>query len=71
MTHLRGTWELSEQGEAFLEESISESPNPFVERLLAMPDVANDTDFDRSVATRNAKHMARTGASHIDPFQSD
>ena len=43
----RGTWELSERGMAHLEKSISESPDPFVEHLLAMPDVGNDADFDR------------------------
>ena len=44
----RGTWELSKKGVAYLEESNSESPDAFVEHLLAMPDVGNDADFDRS-----------------------
>ena len=43
----RGTWELSERAMAHLEKSVSESPDPFVEHLLAMPDVGNDADFDR------------------------
>ena len=43
----RSTWELSERGIAHLEKSVSESPDPFVEHLLAMPDVGNDADFDR------------------------
>ena len=43
----RGTWELSEKGSEFVSGSRSKSPNPFVEHLLAIPDVGDDADFQR------------------------
>ena len=44
---LRGTWELSELGVELVEMSKSGSPEPFVEHLLAMPEVGEDADFER------------------------
>ncbi len=52
----RGTWELSETGMKHVERSISQSPEPFVEHLLAMPEVGDAADFDR----------ARTGPRRIE-----
>ena len=43
---LRGTWELSELGVELVEMSKSGSPEPFVEHLLAMPEVGEDADFE-------------------------
>lgn len=52
----RGTWELSERGIEHVERSISKSPEPFIEHLLAMPEVGDDADFDRD----------RSGARRIE-----
>ena len=38
----RGTWELSEMGMERVARSISKSPEPFVEHLLAIPEVGDD-----------------------------
>ena len=44
----RGTWTLSNQGRAHVEISVpSKSPDPFVEHLLAIPDVGEAADFER------------------------
>ena len=44
----RGTWTLSNKGREHVERSVpAKSSDPFVEHLLAIPDVGNDTDFDR------------------------
>ena len=44
----RGTWTLSEKGIEHVERSLSAgSSDPFVEHLLAIPDVGDDADFDR------------------------
>lgn len=42
----RGTWELSGRGKQHVEKSISKSSEPFIERLLAMPEAGDDADFD-------------------------
>ena len=52
----RGIWELSESGMKHVEEAISKSPESFIDHLLAMPEVGDDTDFDR----------ARTGPRRIE-----
>ncbi len=38
---------MSERGMAHVEWSMSKSPDPFIEHLLAMPEVGDDVDFDR------------------------
>lgn len=43
----RGTWELSERGMEHVTQSVAASPESFVEHLLAIPDVGDDTDFER------------------------
>ena len=43
----RGTRGLLERGTELFAGSRSKSPNPFVEHLLAIPDVGVDTDFER------------------------
>ena len=44
----RGTWTLSNKGREHVERSVpANSSDPFVEHLLAIPDVGDDTDFDR------------------------
>lgn len=44
---VRPSREMSERGMAHVEWSMSKSPHPFIEHLLAMPDVGDDVDFDR------------------------
>ena len=47
----RGTWQLSEMGIEHVADSISASTSdPFVEHLLAIPDVGDDADFDRDAS---------------------
>lgn len=46
----RGTWELSEQGTEMVAGARSKSPEPFVEHLLAIPDVGDDADFERETS---------------------
>lgn len=43
----KGHWELSEKGMREVRGSLSEEPANFIEHLLAMPDVGEDSDFDR------------------------
>ncbi len=44
----RGTWTLSDEGIRHVESSRpAQSSDPFVEHLLAIPDVGDDADFDR------------------------
>lgn len=44
----RGTGTLSDKGREHVGRSVpANSSDPFVEHLLAIPDVGNDTDFDR------------------------
>lgn len=43
----RGTWDLSEQGSEWVAGTRSKPPDPFVEHLLAIPDVGDDADFER------------------------
>ena len=44
----RGTWTLSNKGLEHVASSVpSKSSGPFVEHLLAIPDVGDDSDFDR------------------------
>ena len=44
----RGTWELSEKGIVHVEGSLpAKSPETFVDHLLAIPGVGEDTDFER------------------------
>lgn len=47
----RGTWQLSEMGIEHVAAPISASTSdPFVEHLLAIPDVGDDADFDRDAS---------------------
>ena len=41
---------MSERGMGHIEWSMSKSPDPFIEHLLAMPEVGDDIDFDRDVS---------------------
>ena len=43
----RGVWELSEKGSAFVAAGSADAPQGFVDHLLAIPDVGEDSDFDR------------------------
>ena len=43
----RGIWELSEKGTELVLAARPQSPSPFVEHLLAIPDVGDDEDFER------------------------
>ena len=43
----RGTWELSERGEQQAKKSMPQALEPFVDHLLAMPEVGEDDDFAR------------------------
>ena len=43
----RGIWELSEKGTELALAARSQSRSPFVEHLLAIPDVGDDADFER------------------------
>ncbi len=43
----RGRWDLSEKGLREVEAWLSKEPAKFIEHLLAMPEVGEDSDFDR------------------------
>ena len=44
----RGVWELSDKGIKLAESQLSQTRGNFVDHLRAMPDVGEDSDFDRS-----------------------
>lgn len=43
----RGVWELSEKGNAFVAAASAPAAQGFVDHLLAIPDIGEDSDFDR------------------------
>lgn len=53
----RGVWELSEKGSAFVAAGSADAPQGFVDHLLAIPDVGEDSDFDRP----------RSGPRRVEP----
>lgn len=53
----RGVRELSEEGSAFAAAGSADAPRGFVDHLLAIPDVGEDSDFDRP----------RSGPRRVEP----